>query len=326
MGRAISTVLAIATGAFAVAGCGETSISTDASGVHLSARQADAKRVAPAPGDGRLGDATAIRPGSPLRELSPGGPLDVRRRGSGPRRDGVGAGAACAGPTVAPAAGSLPAISATTLCLLNGERADHGLAPLTTNAKLAAAATAYAQDLVAGSYFSHTGRDGSGVLDRIQRSGYLPPDAGWVLGENLAWGTGSLATPGAIMQAWMNSPGHRDNILNADYREIGIGIVIGNPAAPDGLGATYATEFGAIEGWEDEADDEPVTAEPPAAAPQASKKHRKRARRRARSRRARHARRAHQSRRGGKGRGKAGGRHGSVRRLKLRGPKAHIAI
>jgi Cysteine-rich secretory protein family len=69
-----------------------------------------------------------------------------------------------------------------------------------------------------------------------------------VLGENLAWGTGALATPGSIMQAWMNSPGHRENVLNPDYREVGVGVVAGNPAAADGLGATYATEFGVIEG------------------------------------------------------------------------------
>ena len=94
-----------------------------------------------------------------------------------------------------------------------------------------AGATAYAQDLVAGSYFSHTGRDGSGVRDRIERTGYLAGDGDWLIGENLAWGTGALATPGSIMQAWMNSPGHRENILNPEYREIGIGIVTGNPAS-----------------------------------------------------------------------------------------------
>ena len=259
--------------------------------------------------DGRLGDATALRAGSAQRELSSGGRLDAHRRGNAPRRDGVGAGAACPNPDLAPSAESLPAMTDATLCLLNGERADHGLGPLAPNDKLAAAATAYSQDMVAGSYFSHTGRDGSGVLDRIQRSGYLPRDAGWVLGENLAWGTGSLATPGSIMQAWMNSTGHRDNILNPDYREIGIGIVVGNPAAADGLGATYATEFGAIEGFSDpEAGNEPVAVADNSSGSERAARARRRARRLAKARQARRAHRAHQARRAGRGRGR-GRRH-----------------
>src|SRR5215208_7894782 len=100
MGRVVSTLVAVATGALAVAGCGAATVSTETADVQLSAQQ----RVAPAPADGRLGDATLVRPDSPLRELSPGGRLDVRERRSGPQRDGVGAGAACPGPQVAPAA------------------------------------------------------------------------------------------------------------------------------------------------------------------------------------------------------------------------------
>ena len=186
-----------------------------------------------------------MRPGGPTRELSRGGKPDLSPSADDPRRDGVGAGAACPNPTPAPEA--LGAVAEAALCLLNGERADHGLAPLAPNDSLRAAAAAYAQDLVAGSYFSHTGRDGSDVYDRIERAGYLERAGGWALGENLAWGTGVLATPASIMQAWMNSPGHRANILNPSYREIGIGIVTGNPARADGAGATYATEFGVIE-------------------------------------------------------------------------------
>lgn len=268
MGRTVFLAVVAVTGAL-VAGCGGTA---GAPGVPVAVR-------APAPGpatveptDGRLGAATTVRPGSAPRELSPGGRLDVRERDDAPRRDGVGAGATCPNPGLAPAPATLGAVADATLCLLNGERADHGLAPLVPSARLARAATAYAQDLVNHSYFSHTGRDGSGVRERIERVGYIPADAGWSLGENLAWGTGALATPGSIMQAWMNSPGHRENILNAAYREIGIGIVTGNPSRADGAGATYATEFGAIEGAE---------------LRQRAKQPRKRSRRAARARQAR---------------------------------------
>jgi uncharacterized protein YkwD len=258
MGRLVRIALAAVIGALAVAGCGATGAASD-SGVLA----AQAGTLEQSPGD----------------HVDPGGV---------PRHDG--AGAACPNPDLAPAPATLPAIADATLCLLNGERADHGLAPLAPNRRLAAAATAYAGDLVAGSYFSHTGRDGSGLLDRIERTGYVRRDAGWVLGENLAWGTGELATPGSIMQAWMQSPGHRDNILSGEYREVGIGVVAGNPARVDGQGATYATEFGAIEGG----------------SPSARRHRAKRARR--------HVRRgpkAREARRGGKH------RRGDRRRLKL---------
>ena len=184
-------------------------------------------------------------------------------------------------------AGSAPE---TTLCLINGERAGHGVAPLRPDAKLASVATAYANDLVAGSYFSHTGRDGSSAFDRIERGGYIPDGAGWVVGENLGWGTGELATPAAMMSAWMNSPGHRANILNPEFREIGIGIADGNPAADDGLGATYATEFGALY------IDDTVAAAQPRRDTRRARKRRRRARR-IRARHRRHAARARHDRR-----------------------------
>ena len=307
MGRVVSTFVVVVIGALGVGGCGAAA---EQAGVLVPAPPRAGGPLAVEPTDGRLGDATIARAGSPLRELSPGGRPDLHGRGGGPRRDGVGAGAACPNPDLAPAADTLPAMVEATLCLINGERADHGLGALSHNGTLAGAATAYAQDLVAGSYFSHTGRDGSGVFDRIERSGYLVDGAGWVIGENLAWGTGGLATPGAIMQAWMNSPGHRDNILNPEFREIGIGIVTGNPAAADGLGATYATDFGMIDGAE-QAEDPALAATPRHDAPRA-KKQRKRARRHAKARNARHGRHA---RRAGK---KRHHRRGHI--------KAHIAI
>src|SRR5215218_2934415 len=94
--------------------------------------------------DGRLGDATTVRPGGPLRELSPGGKLDARPRLHGGRCDGVGAGDACPNPVLAPAADNLAAVADATLCLLNGQRADHGLPPLVLNATLTDASVGYA--------------------------------------------------------------------------------------------------------------------------------------------------------------------------------------
>jgi hypothetical protein len=100
--------------------------------------------------------------------------------------------------------------------------------------------------MVARQYFSHDSLDGRTFIDRLRAAGYIPSDQRWLVGENLAWGTGSLATARSIVAAWMNSPGHRENILRPQFREIGLGIAPGNPAASDGAGATYATEFGVI--------------------------------------------------------------------------------
>jgi uncharacterized protein YkwD len=62
------------------------------------------------------------------------------------------------------------------------------------------------------------------------------------MGENLGWGSGSLATPRAMVRSWMNSPGHRANILRPTFTEVGIAVVTRTPRGIGG--ATYATEFG----------------------------------------------------------------------------------
>jgi uncharacterized protein YkwD len=290
----------------AFAGCGEDAPSPGAE----APRAEPPVTVAVEPTDGRLGGATEALPGGGTHELSPGGALDLGDGDAAPRRDGVGAGAACPNADLAPSSGTIGAVAEATLCLINGERADHGLAPLAAEGRLATAASAFAADLVAGSYFSHTGRDGSDVLDRIERTGYIPEDRPWRVGENLAWGTGALATPAAIMRAWMNSPGHRENVLNAAYREIGVGVVAGNPARTDGAGATYATAFGVIE------DAGEVAASPK---PKRKAKKARRGKRRGGAHKARVARRA--------GKGRAGkGRGGKARRVKARGPRARIAV
>jgi uncharacterized protein YkwD len=161
-------------------------------------------------------------------------------------QQGVGAGASCEDADLMPAGDNLGAIRRATLCLLNGERADAGLRPLKEDGRLQKAAVRHAKAMVAKQFFDHVGRDGSDPVDRIRAAGYIPNTGSWTVGENLAWGTGSLATPKAIVAAWMKSEGHRDNILRGGYKEIGLGIVSGNPRSRDGSGATYATNFGAV--------------------------------------------------------------------------------
>jgi uncharacterized protein YkwD len=243
--------------ALAVAGCGSND-GSDTPG--RSAAPTDAAKPStplrvPAITAGRIGEATTATDGGPLLEIDPGGRIDPRIVAEGKqRREGVGAGATCQNVDVMPAGDNVAVVEAATLCLLNGERADKGLGPVVTNGKLAAAALRHSKDMVAKSYFSHDAPDGTDVVVRVRSTGYFDGADGWSVGENLAWGTGSLATPRSIMQAWMNSDGHRANILRSSFREIGFGVVIGNPQKSDGAGATYTTAFGALDGVQPVAD------------------------------------------------------------------------
>ncbi|MFF9474117.1 CAP domain-containing protein [Streptomyces roseolus] len=103
------------------------------------------------------------------------------------------------------------------LSLVNAERAKAGCGPLTANATLARAAQAHSDDMAARDFFDHTNPDGAGPGDRVTAAGYP-----WsTYGENIAMGQ---RTPEQVMEAWMNSPGHRANILNCDFKELGVGI------------------------------------------------------------------------------------------------------
>ena len=129
-----------------------------------------------------------------------------------------------------------------TVCLINAERRARGLAPLVANARLGRAARRHATDMVTRGYFSHVSPTGSSFADRLRRVGYAGRCA-WAGGETLAWGSGSLATPASRVRGWMNSPPHRAILLNATYREVGIGVVRGSPTHA-GASATYVGEFG----------------------------------------------------------------------------------
>jgi uncharacterized protein YkwD len=150
--------------------------------------------------------------------------------------------AGCSSANASVGATSKRALVRATLCVLNVERKKRGLRPLRLNRKLAAAARGHSGAMASRHFFSHNSLNGSSFLDRIRRTGYLRGARSWNVGENIAWGTGRLGTPRAIGRAWMNSPGHRANILSRSFRAIGIGIAAGSPSG--GAGATYTTDFG----------------------------------------------------------------------------------
>jgi uncharacterized protein YkwD len=148
----------------------------------------------------------------------------------------------CPGAHLAPSAAHAAQVRHATLCLLNRQRARHGLPRLRQHRSLTTAARRYARLMVAQHFFAHVSPGGSTMAQRIKHTNYLRHTRGWALGENLAWGSGAAASPARIVTAWMHSPGHRRNILDGSFREIGIGIAL---RAPDGHpGATYVNEFG----------------------------------------------------------------------------------
>jgi uncharacterized protein YkwD len=155
----------------------------------------------------------------------------------------------CANTELTPTTEDLPLVKGAVLCLVNRERAEHGVAPLVSNPRLEEAAEGHCAELISEDYFAHVSPSGETPVDRIRSTGYIPgPSDGWIIGENLAWGTYDLSTPAAIVAAWIASPGHLANILESQYTETGIGITPAVPASLSGgsPGASYAQEFGVI--------------------------------------------------------------------------------
>ncbi len=118
----------------------------------------------------------------------------------------------------APEASSAPSVADEVIALVNTERAKEGCGAVSGNGLLAKAASDHSADMVARDYFSHTSPDGTDPGARITAAGYR-----WsTYGENIAKGQ---QTAESVMDAWMNSEGHRANILNCAFKELGVGRV-----------------------------------------------------------------------------------------------------
>lgn len=129
----------------------------------------------------------------------------------------VQTGAGAGPPSAAPPAHDRETVLAFRIVeLTNRERANAGLPPLKAADLLMKAAAGHAADMAARHYFSHTDQRGGGPEDRISAAGYR----GSVFGENIAEGS---TTPEGVLRMWMNSPGHRANILSREFREVGVG-------------------------------------------------------------------------------------------------------
>ena len=146
-------------------------------------------------------------------------------------------------PTPTPGNGSISATEQRVLDLTNQARAVArtcgttsypATTPLSWNNALAGAARGHASDMAAQDYFSHTSKDGRTFVQRVTNAGYTGYRA---LGENIAAGQ---PTPESVVSGWLNSPGHCSNIMNADFKELGVGAASGGS-----YGIYWVQEFGA---------------------------------------------------------------------------------
>ncbi len=131
-------------------------------------------------------------------------------------------------------------------CLINLARARAGDGRVRASLGLHRVAEAHALDMGHRRFFAHVTPDGADPQQRIAATGYVAQPLGFT-GENIAWGEDELGSPAAIVDGWMHSPHHRENILRPQFGEVGVGIVRGGaPGRRHILGhaSIYTTDFG----------------------------------------------------------------------------------
>ena len=134
--------------------------------------------------------------------------------------------------TAASAVVPTSSLEAQVVSLTNQARVKAGCKRLTVNVNLTKAAQGFSADMADKNFFSHTGADGANFVQRAKRAGF----AKTAMGENIAWGYKDAQ---GVVKGWMNSPGHRKNLLNCKSTLIGVG------AARNAKGVVYWTqEFG----------------------------------------------------------------------------------
>jgi uncharacterized protein YkwD len=132
----------------------------------------------------------------------------------------------------------------STLRLHNKARANRGIPRLCIQQQLQRAARKHSADMIRKDYFSHRSKDGSTLSQRVKREGYTSRGMSvYRIGENIGWGSGSLGSPRKIHRAWMRSDGHRTNIMNRGFRQVGIGVIRGKYKSHDNA-RMYTVDFG----------------------------------------------------------------------------------
>jgi len=146
---------------------------------------------------------------------------------------------ACANGQAHPGAVSARAYTRALECLVNEQRAAAGLGALSHDRRLARAARRFSSAMVRERFFDHVSPEGSTLGDRARAAGV----EGGTLGETIGWGEGDLATPSAIVAAWMASPPHHAVLMDGGFRRIGLGVAAGSPAGTPGS-ATVTADLG----------------------------------------------------------------------------------
>jgi uncharacterized protein YkwD len=161
----------------------------------------------------------------------------------------------CSDDLMIPDEASVEVVAAAVVCLTNAERARAGVPALAVDSRLVASATAHTRAMVQGRFFSHEGPSEPDLGARGAAADYRDG-----MGENIGFGTGTLSSAKSMLDAWMDSPPHRANILDPRYRGIGISVIANAPTGPPTPGASYTANFGTAT---------PTGAPPPAAKPRA---------------------------------------------------------
>jgi len=243
MTRNSQIALLLATAAVALPACGgDESAPTDRAQTPPEQTAPGAGPEMPQVADGRIGEATEGGPGG-VEVTHAGGPIDLDADDDGTPEDAGVSGSGCADADLAPTPPNRARLARATMCLLNAQRRSRGLPTLRPNARLARSSSGHSTDMVRRRYFAHDTPAGRTALDRIRAAGYVRRGS-YRIGENLAWGTGSLGTPQGVIRGWLNSPAHRRIMLSPGFRELGIGVVTDIPLRADGQGATYTANFG----------------------------------------------------------------------------------
>ena len=149
---------------------------------------------------------------------------------------------ACANVRSAATSVSSSQVRSAVRCLVNAQRAAHGMRPMRASADLRRAAHKHAVDMVRRRYFDHVSPEGGTMAQRVKRTGYLSGARRWALGEDIGWAGGGSASAAGIVDAWMKSPGHRAVILDRRFHEVGLGVASGVPNG--GSGATFVLDAG----------------------------------------------------------------------------------
>ena len=149
----------------------------------------------------------------------------------------------CQAAGAVPSAETLRRAAGAVICLVNADRARHGLRALRGHSDLRRAAGRHSRNMVRRGFFSHLTPRGAGLGQRLRRSGYRRANGA---GENLAWGSGTSATPAVIVAGWIASRSHRRILRGRAFREVGVGVAAGapQPTAGERGSATYTLDTG----------------------------------------------------------------------------------